>query len=447
MDVIGNNIANVNTVGYKFQSMNFSDMLYQTTSAASGPNAATGTGGVNARQIGLGSKTAAITTAITQAGAAQTTNNPFDIYITGESFFVVSDGSDTLFTRDGSFAVDAVGNLVMSSNGYNVMGWLPDTEDPNSVKKVDVKPLNIMGYSTFDPEATTLGYATGIIDSNDTNVNSQAGKVINLKFYDKKGYSYTAKFTVSNNGITEQGTFALKLDSIVDSSGVKLTDNPATSIGGNTANQMYIHFDKATGSFLGIDTNQPAGTTLSDKITLDFANTNATDAQVNFEDLEIDFSELSNVNNDGSSTVSLTSGASGKERSGGLAPGQGRGRKRGNMTGVSITNNGSIYATYDNGQSRLLGQIAAASFANAMGLEKAGDNLYKQSQNSGTFDGIGVDVTADGGYFTTGELEMSNVDLSNELTTMIVTQRGFQANSRIITVSDTMLEELVNLKR
>ena len=106
-----------------------------------------------------------------------------------------------------------------------------------------------------------------------------------------------------------------------------------------------------------------------------------------------------------------------------------------------------IYASYDNGQSKLLGQIASARFANPSGLQKEGDNLYIATQNSGDFDGIGVDITSDGGYMTPGELEMSNVDLSGELTGMIVTQRGFQANSRIITVSDTMLEELVNLKR
>lgn len=449
MDVIGNNIANVNTVGYKFQSMNFSDMLYQTTSAASGPNAATGTGGVNARQIGLGSKTAAITTAITQAGAAQTTNNPFDIYITGESFFVVSDGSDTLFTRDGSFTVDAAGNLVMSSNGYNVMGWLTDPDDPNTIKQDNVQPLQIMSktFSTYPAEATTLSYASGIIDRNDTNVTSQAGKAINLKFYDKLGYSYTAKFSVSSNGITEQGTYALKLESIVDEKGTAIQTNPNAQINGATVQNLYIHFNKSNGQFIGIDGNVTPSTTLSDTIVLDFDNGTDTASQVNFSDVEIDFSSVSNVNNDGASTIALTAGASGNEKSGKYTAGAGRGRKTGEMTGVSITNNGSIYATYDNGQSRLLGQIAAANFANAMGLEKTGDNLYKQSQNSGEFDGIGVDITADGGYFTTGELEMSNVDLSNELTTMIVTQRGFQANSRIITVSDTMLEELVNLKR
>ena len=158
----------------------------------------------------------------------------------------------------------------------------------------------------------------------------------------------------------------------------------------------------------------------------------------NFNDITIDFSASSNVNNEGTSTVSATSGDK---------DGYGAGRKLGDMTGVSIQNNGMIYATYDNGQSKLLGQIAVASFANASGLAKEGDNLYSATQNSGQFDGIGIDITADGGYMTTGELEMSNVDLSAELTGMIVTQRGFQANSRIITVSDSMLEELVNLKR
>ena len=117
------------------------------------------------------------------------------------------------------------------------------------------------------------------------------------------------------------------------------------------------------------------------------------------------------------------------------------------MIGVSVQNNGMIFASYDNGMTKLLGQIASAAFSNVSGLEKAGDNLYKSTLNSGDFDGIGVDITASGGSISTGQLEMSNVDLSQEFTEMITTQRGFQANSRIITVSDTMIEELTNLKR
>ena len=158
----------------------------------------------------------------------------------------------------------------------------------------------------------------------------------------------------------------------------------------------------------------------------------------NFSDVTIDLSECTNYDNKGTSTIGATSGD---------LDGLGTGRRPGDMIGVSIQKDGMIYASYDNGMTKLLGQIATAAFANASGLEKEGDNLYSATLNSGEFDGIGVDITAGGGYMSTGHLEMSNVDLSSEFTEMITTQRGFQANSRIITVSDTLLEELTNLKR
>ena len=157
-----------------------------------------------------------------------------------------------------------------------------------------------------------------------------------------------------------------------------------------------------------------------------------------FSNISIDFSKVTLFDNKGTSTVGATNGD---------LEGLGTGRRLGDMIGVSIQQNGMIYASYDNGMTKLLGQIATASFANASGLEKKGDNLYSSTLNSGEFDGIGDDITANGGYMSTGQLEMSNVDLSSEFTEMITTQRGFQANSRIITVSDTMLEELTNLKR
>jgi flagellar hook protein FlgE len=157
-----------------------------------------------------------------------------------------------------------------------------------------------------------------------------------------------------------------------------------------------------------------------------------------FEQISVDIKDTKNLNNDQVSTVGATSGD--KE-------GNGTGCALGTMTGVSIQRNGMIYGAYDNGQTKLLGQIAVANFSNAAGLEKEGDNLYSATLNSGEFDGIGVDITAGGGSMQTGVLEMSNVDLSSEFTELITTQRGFQANSRIITVSDTLLEELVNLKR
>ncbi|MBQ7077447.1 MAG: flagellar hook-basal body complex protein [Lachnospiraceae bacterium] len=158
-----------------------------------------------------------------------------------------------------------------------------------------------------------------------------------------------------------------------------------------------------------------------------------------FENIAIDFTQVTMFNNGGTSTMGITNGSIGSTA--------GAGKKLGAMTGVSINNNGMIYGSYDNGNTVLLGQIAVAKFANASGLEALGDGCYNTTLNSGEFDGIGMDISSDGGSLTTGALEMSNVDLSAEFTDMITTQRGFQANSRVITTSDTLLEELINLKR
>ncbi|MBR5578520.1 MAG: flagellar hook-basal body complex protein, partial [Lachnospiraceae bacterium] len=221
MDVIGNNIANVNTVAYKSQSMTFAELMYQTTQRASGPNATTGTGGINARQIGLGVKTSAINTNIAGQGAAQTTNNPFDIMITGDAFFIVSNGSENFFTRDGSFYVDAVGNLAMTSNGYNVMGWQVDKETM-TIKEDTVSPLRIMSPENMEnpPEATTLGYLSGILDKNDTNVTSTSGKNINFQFYDSLGYSYTARLNLKSTDT--EGVYALELGAVLDENNEKI---------------------------------------------------------------------------------------------------------------------------------------------------------------------------------------------------------------------------------
>ena len=435
MDVIGNNIANVNTTAYKSQSMTFSDLMYQTTQAASGANPTTGVGGTNARQIGLGAKTSAIKTAITTQGASQTTNDPFDIMITGDSFFIVNNGQNNYFTRDGSFYVDGAGNLAMTSTGYNVMGWQVDPNDASAIKQDTVSALRVMTTEnmTYPPEATKSARISGIIDKNDTNVNATAGKIMNLEFYDNQGYKYTAKLSVHST--TTDGSFTVQLDDILDSKGkTVLADKSKASLQQNNADvkDPVLEFDLKNGSFKNVGT--AGAQTAASTLTLHFD----TGTFPSFTDITIDFSKCSNLNNNGSSTVSPIRGD---------AKGNGAGRKVGEMSGIEIQKDGMIYANYDNGCSRLLGQIAVATFANASGLAKEGDNLYSATQNSGDFDGIGTDITTGGGYMNTGVLEMSNVDLSSEFTEMITTQRGFQANSRIITVSDTLLEELTNLKR
>ena len=229
MDVIGNNIANVNTTSYKSQSITFSDLMYQTTQTASG---ATETkGGVNARQIGLGAKSGAINTAITTQGTSQTTNNPFDIMITGQSFFVVNNGKENLYTRDGSFYVDGAGNLAMQANGYLVQGWVAQEDRETGAITVNknggLSALQIMSPAnyTYSPASTTSALFSDNIDSADTNLISNEGKTITLEFYDNKGYLYTGKFTLKNTEPAENHMFALTLTDIIDSNGKSINDN------------------------------------------------------------------------------------------------------------------------------------------------------------------------------------------------------------------------------
>ena len=686
MDVIGNNIANVNTTAYKSMNMVFSDLLYQQTQAASGANAATGRGGINARQIGLGAKTSAISTAITRQGSAQSTNNPWDVMITGESFFIVSSGTggQNFFTRDGSFTIDGAGNLVMASNGYRVMGWQVDGET-GEILSGPVQALQVMNDENMKApaEATSMAVAAGILDKNDPDVHSKGGLVRTLTLFDARGYSYTAKF--STHAMSKDGQYYVQLDDITDSNGVSLKDfynvsdisqiatfgaggsldpetkvyqtaqgvtyvpttdaagnvtnqsfkvdysfeeslkdfasNPIMKLGGNTVqvkensiadgaampakvtmtgkvtltkdvlqNEYKLTYDDKDGAYYYLPagatapvklanapaagsqdvtnwetvlsklggavtisaetgTNKPLlevnddgsvtvtfeaefdredgmdtatfnaqtgkfaktldytaaddagkkeiiekayglvdddmitytinyitpdghasvtkdekyngnmlvydtktgkfsyiGQQEQDAATLDFSATatDMTGATVDlghFSDISIDFSTTTNVNNGKTSTYGYDNGD-------GTSNNNGSGRTTGSLIGVEIGQDGKITASYDNGLSKLLGQIAVAKFANAAGLAKAGNNLYKTTMNSGDFDGTGIDITSDGeGSMESGVLEMSNVDLAGEFTEMITTQRGFQANSRIITTSDSMLEELVNLKR
>ena len=246
MDVLGNNIANVNTTSFKSQSITFSDLMYQTTQSASG---ATETkGGVNARQIGLGAKSGAIGTAIESQGATQTTNNPFDIMITGKSFFVVNNGKENLFTRDGSFYIDGAGNLAMQSNGYFVMGWNatedPDTGEITVNKNGELSNLQIMSpeNSTYSPASTTSALVSGNIDDNDPNVVSDDGKTITLEFYDNKGYLYTGKFNIKDTG--EDHLFSVELTEIIDSNGVKFdaTKMAGISFGNQQDSEGYTKF-------------------------------------------------------------------------------------------------------------------------------------------------------------------------------------------------------------
>ena len=454
MDVIGNNVSNVNTVSFKSSAVTFNDIMYQTIASASGANAETGTGGVNAKQIGLGVAVGSTQVSITTAGAAQTTGNPFDVRITdanSTNFFIVNNGSENLFTRAGSFYVDGSGNLCMTSTGYKVMGWQA-VEDPTtgerSIKKDTVSPLTVMQTAnlTSNPEATTKAYVGGILDKETADLNSENGLSVTLNLYDKMGYQYTAKFQIKPNttgtapNITNvPGEYNIVLTHLYGPANNELClkNGAYDATVGKGLFKHTIKFDTTDGTFKEIDGEKTAD--------LDLTSLNANlggDPTANgpLQKITIDFSQIKNANNGKNSTVSIQPGTSSMDTTG-------KGKKLGALTGLSIDTSGQIWGSYDNGNTVLLCQMAVAQFANASGLEKVGENCYTTTLNSGDFDGIGVAITADGSKMSSGQLEMSNVDLSAEFTDMITTQRGFQANSRIITVSDTLLEELVNLKR
>lgn len=570
MDVIGNNVSNVNTVAFKSSAVTFSEIMYQTTSNASGANAATGKGGVNAKQIGLGVSMGATKITITASGAAETTGDGLDLRLTDKvstNFFIVSDGTKNLFTRAGSFYVDGAGNLAMTSTGYTVMGWQVD-ETTGGIKKDTVSALRVMEEKnlTSPAEATSLATVAGIIDKNDKNISSDDGYTMALNFYDNLGYTYTAKFAIKvSNAKAEE--YTVELTDILDSENKSilqeyLDKNPANSLtqifGQNTtSSKSYLPTDPkikyypngptdeegnnqgGAGYYYQYQTYTDRGDPISGfaPVTVNFENNeytiqnysyylnaedaiagvtpeeatpepgtvlelfgisqvqlnawnqgDGTDRPTSSQDPETgafvytqpavnyklkfnpDNGEFTYVGSPGSNNVKLnladtfgnnfsditidftgskTSDNGGKSTAGAEAGFQndGAGRALGSMIGLNINNNGLIFGTYDNGNTELLGQIAVAQFANASGLEKVGENCYTTTLNSGDFDGIGREVGADGSSMTSGELEMSNVDLSTEFTQMIITQRGFQSNSRVITTSDTLLEELINLKR
>lgn len=505
MDVIGNNIANVNTVGFRSSTVNFSDVYYQTTKSASGPNVDTGTAGTNAMQIGLGSNVAAISVNLSGTGATNRTDRGMDLMINGDAFFVVDNMGTTCFTKSGALDIDANGMLYCTTNGASVLGWGIDAE--GKIRKDMVSTLTLMSpeNQTAAPSATGNVTLSGNIDKKDPDVAYNVGPVIgddgnptdqvqflstgypiSVKFFDNIGNSYTAKLGVMQVDDKTDNKYTVRLLDVLDKNGsilkeayddngvtkykkvgAEVTDGvPAADAPGQYLNlagkevtytvdnvtgeitfstpeggNPELWFNGYSGEFVGVG-NVPAdgdATVTGASLNLSLNNPAApnTDSPFPIAGVEIDFSGLTMYGGTKASKVESKRG----DREGANA-----GNAPGSLNGFTIDTEGKIYAVYDNGDNKLLGQIAFATFPNPSGLQALGNGLYAATLNSGEFDGIGEEITACGSL-SVGALEMSDVDLATEFTSMITTQRGFQANSRTITTSDTMLEELINLKR
>ncbi|WP_402372846.1 flagellar hook protein FlgE [Isoptericola rhizosphaerae] len=375
LDVTGNNIANVNTTGFKSSRTQFQDTLSQLVAAGTAPGDQAG--GTNPAQVGLGVTTSAVTTQFTQ-GAAQTTGVPTDLMIDGDGFFVVERGGQEFYTRNGAFNFDGNGRLV-NADGDMVQGWTAVDGQINPGSPVG--PLTIPVGDVVQPQATTRVGLGGNLPSDAADGTEL---VRDVEVFDARGGAsrLSLVFTATTNGWSVRAQDGETGAALAGPEGLTFTNGRLT--GGGTL---------AVG---GIDVDL-AGVT--------------------------SYAELSNIAVEDSD-----------------------GRAAGSLTSYSVSGDGSIVGRYSNGTTEVLGQVALAAFTNPGGLEKAGGSLYSATQNAGD-----VVVGAPGGQglggITSGALEMSNVDLSQEFTNLIVSQRGFQANSRVITTADEVLTELVNLKR
>jgi len=409
MDVIGNNIANVNTLGYKKGQVTFKEVFSQTVKGAGGAQG--GKGGTNPQQVGLGGQLGSINTIHTQ-GAVQRTDNPTDLMIDGDGYFIISDDAslnNKYYTRAGNFDVDYNGNLV-TSDGFKVLGY----------DNGELSPIQINLTETVEPKASSYIEIIGNLDSRQeistgTDPDNDEIYYTDTIIKDSLGNSYKVNMEFSkesdnNWSLNIKGVENIDSGDMVpisnDVSDIKLNfDNNGKLI---SADNFDIEFDDANGIIFG--------TPGDNKVSIDLSGIN----------------QYANEN----SAKGFDGG-----KDGSLA-----GYSSGVLKGFSIDNFGTITGTFTNGINKSLAQIGLAKFDNSAGLEKIGNNAYKTSANSGEAQ-IATASSNGLGSINAGALEMSNVDLSLEFTEMITTQRGFQANSRIITTSDEMLQELVNLKR
>ena len=445
MDVIGNNISNVNTTGFKRGRVNFQDMLSQQMSGAAKPTDELG--GVNPQEVGLGMNIASIDTIHTQ-GSLQTTGVQTDVAISGNGFFVMKAGEKTYFTRAGAFGVDNEGTFVNPANGMRVQGWMARDTGGQLMLNTSAQPEDLVvpvGSKISARATTNVNYACNL-DKRLPELPEGASQadVLNstwetqFKVYDDFGevHELNVSFTrVPGTQNQWQGTVNVdptNADATATRVGVGTTDG--------TANTFIVNFDNF-GKLSGItdsagNVSAPAGKVmLQASYNVMGANPDAAGAPTR-QTFSINLGEIGSVVN----TVTQFA-----ERSSTKAYEQ-DGFTMGYLENFKIDQSGIITGVYSNGANRTIGQIAMASFANQGGLEKAGENTYVQSNNSG-YANIAVSGVAGKGKLVAGALEMSNVDLTEQFTDMIVTQRGFQASSKTIQTCDTMLDTVLNLKR
>jgi len=450
MDVIGNNISNVNTTGFKKGRVNFHDMISQTLQGAARPNERVG--GVNPKQIGLGMQVAAIDTIFNQ-GSLQTTGVKSDLAIQGEGFFILSDGDVDLYTRAGAFIPDSNGTLVNPANGMRVQGWSSQTEGGNTFINTAATPGDLViqigakdaaQATSYVFAASNLNKDTPVIGAGATEEEITKGTyTVTKDIYDPFGTTHQLRIDYTRiDGSPNQWLANVSIDADTEA-----PIRPTVDVGGlqTTDGQYVVEFDNL-GALRQIS-NAAGGLDAEGNMTIDVnflvPNTSIeVDPITGLAQPPVTQTFTLDIGEVGSMVESTTQFAT--ESTNKLIRQDGYGL--GYLEDFRIDQSGVITGIYSNGTNRPIGQLALATFTNPQGLEKAGENTYVVSINSGD-PLVDAPGTAGKGKILAGTLEMSNVDLAEQFTDMIVTQRGFQANSRTIQTSDQMLQEVLTLKR
>ncbi|HVT13453.1 MAG TPA: flagellar hook protein FlgE [Fimbriimonadaceae bacterium] len=412
MNVIGNNLANINTTGYKSSRVTFEDMIAQTLQGATRPG--NGLGGINPSQIGLGTIIGATSVNETQ-GSLSATNNPTDLAIQGNGFFLVSNGSNISYTRDGAFTLDANGDLVSSSTGQRVLGWPADALGQiDSTNQIDAADgINIPVGLLKSVQQTTQATLSGNLDAGAASTDTLTTQVT---VYDGLGNAHQISIQYSNHQVPAAGSSPpAGATSSWDWTAWEGQPGTGTPIGDSTTSgNDRLYFD-ADGKLL-----TPSS---SFNVTVPASNgATALPISLNFDKIT-QLSTSSEVNPTGQN---------------GFPPGS--------LSSFNIGDDGLITGNFSNGLNRTLGQIALSVFPNPGGLERIGDNMWRATDNSG-LPVTGAPRSGSNGSISAGFLEQSNVDVGNEFSDLIVTQRGFQANTKVVTTVDQMMQDLIDMKR
>jgi len=437
MDVVGNNISNVNTYGYKSSRVTFQDMLSQTISGAAKPEE--NKGGINPKQVGLGMTIASIDKIFTQ-GSLQTTGNQTDLAISGDGFFVLAQGDKKLYTRAGTFGLDKNGTMINPANGLKVQGWMGRRNNAGemAVNASDTpEDIIVPVYSKVEARETTeikykcnLDSRKAALPANATGrMKASAGVTTSIDAFDKQGKNHRLTMTFWKTGANQWTASAGITDT---SSAVTLDVQGIGQNQANTSSRINLKFSP-DGRLISVADASSPDELNQGKLSVTANYRIAGDPTVRNINLDLGKSGILS----GITQFSSQSTTKAVEQNG---------YGMGYMESFNVDNSGVITGVYSNGTKQTVGQVAMAVFTNPQGLTSAGESTFEVSNNSGQAN-IGAASQAGRGKMVSGSLEMSNVDLAEQFTDMIITQRGFQANSRTITTSDQMLQELINLKR